>query len=63
MNFSSPTKEQVDAELIVLAKYRKKLHASKASAKAFLIRAGLLTPEGKPDPRYYAEPVTDSGKS
>ena len=47
------SKQQVDAEIAIMREHSKKINASKETAIASLIRAGLLTKSGKPKKRFY----------
>lgn len=46
------SKEEVDKEIAILRKNHLKIIKSRESAKAFLVRAGLLGKDGKPTERY-----------
>lgn len=46
------TKEEVDREIEAMDRASKKITRTKASAKAFLMKHGFITKDGKPTKRY-----------
>lgn len=46
------TKQEVDREIEAMDRASKKITRTKASAKAFLMKHGFITRDGKPTKRY-----------
>lgn len=58
----SLSKQQVDVEIAMMREQSKTINATKESALASLIRAGLFTKSGRPKKRFYGDNVSVSKK-